>query len=166
MITTILFYVIAAFIIFSSIKMVSSTNIVHSVLFMAAVFFGIAMLYALLNADYLAIVQIMVYVGAISVLFVFGVMLTKRSSMEESSRYSRYRITGFAAAGALFLALAGTVLSLDIVPAGITAADTTVTGIAGLMLTDFSVPLETSGLLLLTAVIGAIAIGKGADETK
>lgn len=165
-ITSILFYIIGAFVIFAALKMVLSTNLVHSALFMAATFIGIAMIYLLLNADYLAVVQIMVYVGAISILFVFGVMLTKRGDMAESSGFNRYKIYGAFTALALFLAFAGIIISADFPAAVDMVPEPTIRAIALLLLNDYSVAFEVVSILLLVATIGAIVIGKGVKQSK
>lgn len=166
MVTSLLFYIISAFIIFAALKMVLSTNLVHSAMFMAATFIGIAMIYLLLNADYLAIVQIMVYVGAISILFVFGVMLTKRGEMGESSSFNKYKIYGAFTASAMFFVLSGIIISADFVPAAGTAIDSTIKVISSLLLNDYSIAFELSSILLLVATIGAIVIGKGVKQSK
>ena len=166
MITSIVFYFIAALIIFTALQMVLSTNLVHSTLFMAATFFGIAMIYILLNADYLAIVQIMVYVGAISILFIFGVMLTKRSGMEESNQFNKYKTSGLIVTAALFLAFIITIFAVEVVPSDVAGVDSSISAIASLLLNDFSIAFEIAGVSLLVSTIGAIVIGKGVKEEK
>lgn len=166
MITSLLFYCIAALIIFTALKMVLSTNLIHSALFMAATFMGIAMIFILLNADYLAIVQIMVYVGAISILFVFGIMLTKRANMEESNRFNRYKIYGAVVAAALFLVFIRTIFVSEFISSTAETAESTILAISTLLLQDYSIAFEVSGVILLVATIGAIVIGKGVKESK
>jgi NADH:ubiquinone oxidoreductase subunit 6 (subunit J) len=166
MVTSIIFYVVAALIIFTALKMVLSTNLVHCALFMAATFMFIAIIYILLNADYLAIVQVMIYVGAISILFVFGVMLTKRTYMEDSSQFNRYRKYGAVVAILIFLVFVRTIIVSSFVSSGGTGADSTILGISSLLLNDYSIAFEVSGILLLSATIGAIVIGKGVKESK
>lgn len=166
MVTSILFYLVAALIIFTALKMVLSTNLVHSALFMAATFFFIAIIYVLLNADYLAIVQVMVYVGAISILFVFGVMLTKRANMEESSQFNRYKASAIVVAAALFLVFVRTIFVAQFAPSTAAAADSTISAISSLLLNDYSIAFEVSGVLLLVSTIGAIVIGRGVKNQK
>jgi NADH:ubiquinone oxidoreductase subunit 6 (subunit J) len=166
MITSIVFYLVAALIIFTALKMILSTNLVHSALFMAATFFGIAMIYVLLNADYLAIVQIMVYVGAISILFIFGVMLTKRTSMEESNQFNKYKKSGLIVVAALFVVFAATIIGIEYSPSDVAAVDSSINGISSLLLNDYSIAFEISGVTLLVSTIGAIAIGKGVKKQK
>jgi NADH-quinone oxidoreductase subunit J len=163
---SILFYIISALIIFAALEMVLSKNLVHSALFMAAAFAGVAMIYLLLNADYIAIVQIMVYVGAISILFVFGVMLTKRTNMGESNMPNRYRVYGAIIAAALFAVLAAHIVTSGFVSGTGAPQDGTIPSIASLMLNDYSIAFEISGILLLVATIGAVVIGKGARKSK
>lgn len=162
----VLFYIISALIIFTALKMVLSKNLVHSALFMAATFAGVAFIYLLLNADYIAIVQIMVYVGAISILFVFGVMLTKRSSMGESSLTNRYRAYGAVVAIALFAVFAANIFNTGFAQGSLTPAETNVISIASLLLNDYSIAFEASGILLLVATIGAVVIGKGVKNSR
>jgi NADH-quinone oxidoreductase subunit J len=166
MITSIIFYFVAALIIFTALKMVLSTNLVHSSLFMAATFMCIAIIYVLLNADYLAVVQVMVYVGAISILFVFGVMLTKRNDMTGSSQSNRYKKYGALVAVLIFIVFTGTIIASSFTAAGGTEEASTVAAISKLLLNDYSIALEVSALLLLIATIGAIVIGRGVKETK
>jgi NADH-quinone oxidoreductase subunit J len=166
MITSLIFYIVAALIIFTALQMVLSTNLVHSSMFMAATFFLIAVIYILLNADYLAIVQVMVYVGAISILFVFGVMLTKRDNMVESNPYNKYKKVAIGVACALFLVLVRTVFVTDFTVSVAANPESTIHAISTLLLNDYSIAFEATGILLLVATIGAIVIGKGVKNSK
>ncbi|HTP59919.1 MAG TPA: NADH-quinone oxidoreductase subunit J [Spirochaetia bacterium] len=168
MLQAVLFYILAIVIVISALAMVLSRNLVHSALFMAAAFLGMAFVYLLLQADYVAVVQILVYVGAVSVLFVFGVMLTKRARMEDTNRFSRSGVIAVFVGLALFalllraITISGTVTAImagsaagsDSAPSGSAAS------ISGLLLGDMALPLEASGLLLLAALTGAIALGR------
>lgn len=166
MISSILFYLVAAFIIFMALKMVLSSHLMHSALFMAATFLGIAIIYILLQADYLAVVQVMVYVGAISVLIIFGVMLTKRNDMEETNTANRYKLVTGIIAAVFFVVLIRVIVSADFVPSKIQNNDTTVTAIANLLLNNYAITFEATSILLLVATIGAIIIGKGVKQQK
>jgi NADH-quinone oxidoreductase subunit J len=166
MVTSIIFYLVAALIIFTALKMVLSTNLVHSALFMAATFACIAIVYLLLNADYMAVVQIMVYVGAITILFVFGVMLTKREYMDKSTQFNRYKIIGAVVSAALFTAFAVNIFGAKFVQSTAAPAESSVTAISALLLNDYSIAFQVVGVLLLAATIGAIVIGKGVNKTK
>lgn len=78
------YFAIAAVIVFLSVLTVYSKNIVHSALYLLGTFAGVAALYISLNAPFLGVAQILVYIGAVGVLILFAVMLTRRSIMEES----------------------------------------------------------------------------------
>jgi NADH:ubiquinone oxidoreductase subunit 6 (subunit J) len=178
MLQAVLFYVFALIIVVTALAMVLSRNLVHSALFMAAAFLGMAFIYLLLQADYVAVVQILVYVGAVSVLFVFGVMLTKRARMEDTNRFNRYGVLAVFVGLALFaLLLRAITVSGAVTAHGATAADAaantagqaagsgpalsgSAASISGLLLGTMALPLEASGLLLLAALTGAIALGK------
>ncbi|KPU46097.1 NADH-quinone oxidoreductase subunit J [Oxobacter pfennigii] len=166
MLVTVIFYVAALLIIFAAIRMVNSTNLVHSTLFMAAAFAGIAIIYILLNADYLAIVQLMIYVGAISVLFVFGVMLTKRKDISISSTFGRYKIGGIIVSLSVFAVFAACLLTFKYVPSNEAAPESSIHAISSLLFNDDAITFEITGMLLLTATIGAIVIGRGVKEQK
>ena len=173
-----LFYGFATIIVLSALAMVLSRNLVHSALFMAAAFLGMAFIYLLLQADYVAVVQILVYVGAISVLFVFGIMLTKRARMEDTNRFNRYGFLAFLIGLGLFALLARAIVASHAVTvtasaagvgpvgaAGSESASGSAASISGLLLGDMALPLEASGLILLAALTGAIAIGKGTRKS-
>ena len=166
MVTSIVFYAVAALIIFAALKMVLSTNLVHSALFMATAFACIAIIYLLLNADYLAVVQVMVYVGAITILFVFGVMLTKREYIEKSSQFNRYKVYGAIVAAAVFIVFALNIFNAKFTLATAVPTDSTINAISSLLLNDYSIAFQVVGVLLLVATIGAIVIGKGVKNTR
>ena len=77
------FYVIGAMILVSALQVLRSKEIIHSVMWLGLAFIGISGLFILLNAEYLAIVQILIYAGAITILILFAVMLTRRGIMNE-----------------------------------------------------------------------------------
>lgn len=166
MVTSIVFYAVAALILFSALKMVLSTNLVHSALFMAATFACIAIVYILLNADYLAMVQIMVYVGAITILFVFGIMLTKREYMEKSTQFNRYKIYGAFVSVALFIVFVVNIFNAKFVLSTVALEGSTINNISSLLLYDYAIAFQVVGVLLLVATIGAIVIGRGVKSTR
>jgi NADH:ubiquinone oxidoreductase subunit 6 (subunit J) len=163
-----LFYVFGAFVVIAALAMVLSRNVVHSALYMAAAFLGMAFVYLLLQADYLAVVQILVYVGAISILFVFGIMLTKRERMEGSNGFNRYGVLAAAVGLGLLVLLVRAIGISGMVEAASAAVQAPPAGsavsISALLLGELALPLEASALLLLAALTGAIVIGKGRGE--
>ncbi|MDA8442178.1 MAG: NADH-quinone oxidoreductase subunit J [Peptococcaceae bacterium] len=162
------FLVFALVTVFSAYLVISSRNIIHSALFLILTFIGVAALYAMLDADFLAMVQLLVYAGAISIMVVFGVMLTLRGGPENSNGDTRNAIGGAIAALLTFVVL-GMVIFTN------SAWLTTGTGISGgstvsdvswLLLTKYVVPFEVAAVLLLVAMVGAIILAKGVDDSK
>ena len=164
--SSIIFYILSLIIIVSAIKMVSSTNLVHSALFMVLAFIGVAGIFITLYADYLALVQILVYVGAISVLLVFGIMLTKRANMNDSNLFNKYKIPAAIVSFALFAALAYFTLLSNFSGSKSIPPEGTVNQISSLLFNNYLIAFETAGVLLLVALVGAIIIGKGVNNSK
>jgi NADH:ubiquinone oxidoreductase subunit 6 (subunit J) len=163
--TSVLFYLFGGLVVGAALAMVLARNLVHAALYMAAAFLGMAFVYLLLQADYVAVVQILVYVGAISILFVFGIMLTKRERMEDSNRFNRYGLVAMLVGLGFFALLARAILVSDIVAAtgeqSQALAASSATAISNLFLGELALPLEASALLLLAALAGAIVMGTG-----
>lgn len=162
--TEILFFFLSALAVFSAIMVVVSTNPVHSVLWLIAVFFAISGHYILLNAQFLAIVNLIVYAGAIMVLFLFVIMLMNLNSESEPQKRLWMKLAGVVSGGCFFLVLVSLVRQ---------AADMTdktalmTSGNIGLiknlgkaLFTDFVVPFEITSVLFLSAMVGAVVIGK------
>lgn len=164
MIESILFYLFGAIILFTALRMIFSRNIVHSLVNMVAAFVGIAFIYILLHADYLAVVQILIYVGAVSVMFTFGIMLSRRDNMDVSNPFNRF--WPWAAVTALaFFALVCRIIVLTPVPAAQTSSGVdSVKAIAALLMNDYVIAFEAAGVLLLVALVGAIMLGKGVNH--
>jgi len=163
-----IFLVFALLTVFSAYMVVSSRNIIHSALFLALTFVGVAVLYVLLDADFLAAVQLLVYGGAVAIMVVFGVMLTLRGGVEKSSMDTRNALLG-AVAALLTFAVFGLVI-FTAVPwravADAAMVGSSVPDISWLLLTKYVVPFEAAAVLLLVAMIGAIILAKGVNDSK
>jgi len=164
--TLVAFWVLFALIVASALAVVFLRNIVHSALYLVLSFIGVAGIYILLEAEFLAAVQVLVYVGAVSVLLIFGVMLTRRGNIRQSNLFN-----GFApAAGVVSLALGVLIiLALARTPAGppfSTWPADTVGALAEAFLGPFVVPFEIAAILLLVGIIGAILIAREVKENK
>ena len=164
--SSVFFYLFGLLILVTAFKTVTSKNLVHSALYMVASFVGVACIFLLLYADFLALVQILVYVGAISVLLVFGVMLTRRGDIKESNPFNTLKIAGGLVAAALFLVVARLLILTDWGTSTPLPMQGTVNQITDLLLKDYAIPFEAAGILLLVALIGAIIIGRGVDDRK
>ena len=165
MIATIFFFLFAAVAIASAIMVITARNPVHSVLFLILTFFNAAGLFLLLGAEFLAMMLVVVYVGAVAVLFLFVVMMLDVDFVELRQGMLKYWPIG-AVAGLVVLAELGMVLAVwTISPQAMTtspvnaAASMTNTEALGLLLyTKYFYFFQAAGLVLLTAMIGAIVL--------
>jgi NADH-quinone oxidoreductase subunit J len=163
----IVFYVLSAFILGFAVLVVSSRDTVHSVLFLVVNFLFVAMLYVLLGAEFLAVIQVLVYAGGIVVLYLFVVMLVnlKRPPETHMDSHRRSRLGfGLAAAVLVELVVIGTYSALPAVPPeggpAVPALAGNVEQVGWLLYTDYLIPFELASILLLVAMIGAIVLAK------
>src|SRR3954452_934718 len=163
MIATIAFYVFAMILLASAAMVVSARNPVHSVLFLILSFFNAAALFLIAGAEFLAMILLIVYVGAVAVLFLFVVMMLDIDFAELRGGFQRYLPVGATVGAVLFIELAlvlggwkfapdATTLRLSSVPAQVsnTAA------LGRLLYTEYVFLFQGAGLLLLVGLIGAI----------
>lgn len=163
---TFAFYVFAAITIVSALGVVIKSDLVHSALLLALCFIGISGLYVLLEADFLAVVQILIYNGAIAIMFTIGTMLTRRSS--------RHGTNDTETDGASWLVKLVSVLFVVVTMSVIVNTpwhfssmapiQDTPSILAWSILTDHMVTMEAAAVLLLAAMIGAIVLAKGVEE--
>jgi NADH-quinone oxidoreductase subunit J len=165
MIAAIFFYIFAAVLIGSATLVVSSRNPVHSVLFLILAFFNAAGLFLLAGAEFLAMVLVIVYVGAVAVLFLFVVMMLDVNFDQMREGVQRYAPIGAAVGAVLFLELIVTVAGWQFVPnvtlhlASATPAHiTNTTALGHLIYTDYIFLFQAAGLILMVAMIGAIVL--------
>lgn len=161
---TLAFYVLAALCLIAAAGVIFNKNLVHSALCLALAFIAIAGLYVLLQADFLAAAQVLVYNGAVAVMITIGVMLTQRGDIKESSLSNKLVIPSAVVTLAMLAVFGWAILST---PWGISSEkplETTVASLAKLLFGKYVVPFEVAALLLLVAMIGAITLAKGADE--
>jgi NADH-quinone oxidoreductase subunit J len=162
-ITQIMFWLLTALALGSAIMVISTKNPVHSILYLIVTFFAISGHYILLNAQFLAIVNIIVYAGAIMVLFLFVVMLMNLNAETEPPKNRFMQFAGIIAGGCLFLVLTAAI-SKTASGAGAVQLNTgdygLIKNLGKVLFSDFVVPFELSSVLFLSAMIGAVVIGK------
>lgn len=162
-ITQLLFWGLSVVALFSAIMVIVSKSPVHSILYLIVTFFAISGHYILLNAQFLAIVNIIVYAGAIMVLFLFVVMLMNLNTSTEPPRNKLMNFIGLISGGSLFLVIIAALKKSE----NITALVQLNYGEAGLiknlgktLFSEYVLPFEISSVLFLSAMIGAVVIGK------
>jgi NADH-quinone oxidoreductase subunit J len=155
---TLSFYAIAAVTVVSALMVVSLRNIFHAGLFLVLAFVGVAGVYLTLNAAFMAAVQVLVYGGAIAVLMLFAIFLT-RNAMTQGNPPGRFRAPALLAA-----LLVGVTFSYVFLmtrwPVGPTPPYVQPEAVAGALFTDFVFPFELASVLLLAAMIGAIVVAR------
>jgi NADH-quinone oxidoreductase subunit J len=141
-----------------------SKNPVHSVLWLIGVFFAISGHYILLNAQFLAIVNLIVYAGAIMVLFLFVIMLMNLNNESEPQKNLWVRLAGVISGGCLLMILVSLVRQATEISGRVAQVKEGSIGLIGnlgkILFTDYMVPFELSSVLFLSAMVGAVVIGK------
>jgi NADH-quinone oxidoreductase subunit J len=163
-ITTILFIFLSALAIIAAGAMLVSKNPVHSVLWLIVVFFAISGHYILLNAQFLAIVNIIVYAGAIMVLFLFVVMLMNLNAESEPPRRNNLFVASLIAGLSLMLVIVAALRHSDQVLQKQSLAGGGNEGLIQVLgqtlFKQYVVPFEISSILFLSAMVGAVVIAK------
>jgi NADH-quinone oxidoreductase subunit J len=157
----VVFWFLAAFITFFAGFTMTRKNPVTAVMSLVATFFGLAALYATLSAHFLAVVQLLVYAGAIMVLFIFVVMILNREEVSPVSMRPA-RVLGLAAGVYLlfkFVRVADVGLSTG-VPAAVPDAYGTVGAIGDILFREFLYPFEAISMLLLVAIVGGVVVSR------
>ncbi|MFD0999368.1 NADH-quinone oxidoreductase subunit J [Ohtaekwangia kribbensis] len=156
------FYFLSFLAIMSAIMVVLSKNPVYSVLYLIITFFCIAGHYTLMNAQFLAIVHIIVYAGAIMVLFLYVIMLLNLNKESEPHKSNVLKFAATICAGLIMLVLIGSLKGTEnMLQQQPAAADIGLVKTLGkVMFTEFLLPFEITSVLLLAAMVGAVMLGK------
>ena len=160
-ITQILFWILSITALFSAIMVVTSKNPVYSVLWLIITFFTISGHYILLNAQFLAVVNIIVYAGAIMVLFLFVIMLMNLNKDTEPQKNRWLKLAGAVAGGSLLLVLVASLRNAEQKMTELGSGDIgLIQNLGKVLFNDYVVPFEISSILFLSAMVGAVVIGR------
>jgi len=160
----IIFYIFAAITILSALFVVTTRNIVHSAFFLLFTFFGVAGIYVLLGADFLGIAQIMVYVGGILILILFGVMLTNKITGVEIRTGTVQMLPAAIGTGLFMGAVVSIMIWTDWKSQPGIMPSSTARDLGHLLINDYVLVFELLGILLLIALIGAASIARRDQE--
>jgi len=168
MLELILFYIFAAIALVSAILVITQKNVVHSAVFLASTLLAVAGIFLTLHAEFLAGVQVIVYVGGILVLFVFVIMLISLERSVVERQFSRQWMIALIAAVALTAEFAYGIYrgrdSFLLPPAEAQTATETLTGntaiVGKALFTTFLLPFEIASILLMVAIVGAVVLSK------
>ena len=146
----------------SGMMVVFSKNPVHSVLYMIIAFLSLSGHYLLLNAQFVAIVNIVVYTGAIMVLFLYVIFLLNLNKESEPHKTILVKVSAVIASGLLALTLVAALRAADklAVPKNVNGSIGTIENLGKVLFNDFLLPFEVSSILFLAAMVGAVMIGK------
>ncbi len=159
----ILFLITAVIILATAMMVVTARNLVHAALWLVATLFGVAMLYAMLNAGFMAVVQVVVYIGAIAILFIFAVMLTRREMREKGPGLNKNwwisALISLLTFGGLAYLLSNW-SGFSQTPADFPSEFDAVSELGTALISPnaFVLPFEVASILLVAALVGAVYI--------
>ena len=158
----ILFYLVSAIALLSAGYFVVGRNPLYAILSLIVTFFSIAALYILLNAQFLGIIQIIVYAGAIMVLFIYILMMLNLNKEDESKKHNTNKIFGFLAAGILFVGMIGAYkgLARQTLAGDIDYSVGLTKNLGQLLFNEYVLPFEFASILILAGIVGSVLIGK------
>ncbi|MBK8723696.1 MAG: NADH-quinone oxidoreductase subunit J [Saprospiraceae bacterium] len=162
MITQYLFYFLSFVAIFSALLVVFSKNPVHSVLYLIITFFSIAGHYFLLNAQFLAAVHIIVYAGAIMVLFLYVIMMLNLNKETEPHKSTMSKFAAIIAGGLMMLSLVAVLRGAEVnqMKASVNNNIGLTQNLGKVLFNEYILPFEVSAILFLAAMVGAVYLGK------
>jgi NADH-quinone oxidoreductase subunit J len=159
----IVFLLVALFTLVSGFFVVTTRNLVHAALWLVATLFGVAVTYSLLHANFLAVVQVVVYIGAIAILFIFAVMLTRKDMRDRGPQLNKNWWVGailavLTFAGLFFLLQSWSGMSM--LAQDIPLSFDTVTEIGNALTSPdaYVLPFEIASVLLVAALVGAVYV--------
>jgi NADH-quinone oxidoreductase subunit J len=159
----IVFLLVAFFTLGSGVMVVTTRNLVHAALWLVSTLFGVAVAYALLNASFLAVVQVVVYIGAIAILFIFAVMLTRRDLLDQGPQVNKNWWVGALLSVLTFVGLffllqtwSGMSTTAAVYPEGFDA----IAELGNELVSPdaYVLPFEVASVLLVAALIGAVYV--------
>ena len=164
-----LFYFLSFVAVLSALMVVFSKNPVYSVLYLIITFFAIACHYVLMKAEFLAVVHLIVYAGAIMVLFLYVIMLLNLNKETEPHKSNILKFAATICAGLLLIVLVGSLKGAELLIKAQPAGDSAIGSVKNLgkvLFTDFLLPFEIASILLLAAMVGVVMLAKAEKKLK
>jgi NADH-quinone oxidoreductase subunit J len=153
------FYLISALTVAGALAAVLLKNLVHCALALTVAFLGLALLFLRLDAQFAGFAEILVYVGAVAILVVFAILLTRGSELPKEGVFSKTWLIGLAISAGVFAVLAWAVLqAAPWLPQGVATPAVTVKDIGNALMSRYVLPLEILAVLLTAAMLGAVIV--------
>jgi len=159
-IAQLLFFLVAALTLTAAFLTVLARNVFHAALALVGTFFGVAAIYLMLEAEFLAIVQVLVYIGAIAVLILFAVMLTRGLMQHDQVSFNHQWAWVALVVGTLFLGMFILVLQVPWLQNGAAVTADAVPSLGQQLMTTYLLPFEVVSVLLLATLVGAFIIAR------
>ena len=156
----IFFGIIAVVMIFAALRVVTTSNVVHAALWLVLVLAGVAAQFILLGSEFVAVTQVLVYIGAVVVLFLFGVMLTRASMGDDETVAGEKRIMASVVAVLLLAVMAMALIDTFEDDRLVIDEPQRVAEVSDSIFSQYIVPFEAVSVLLLAALIGAIVVAR------
>ena len=151
--------------------MVTRSNLIHAALYLVVALFGVAVLFVLLDAGFLAVVQVLVYIGAIAILMIFAVMLTRGNVVHEQITFNKifgWALLLSALFGFALIIMLGQWPGIDATAPALSAQRDTVVELGTALVSPdaYVIPFEVASVLLLAALIGALVVARPPKKSK
>lgn len=159
----VIFFIISAFALASAAYFVFSKNPLYAILSLIVTMFSIAGLYILLNAQFLGVVQIIVYAGAIMVLFLYILMMLNLNKEDEGKKNLYLKFVGVISGGLLFIGILGALRGFTTDAVDTASIDFSVgltKNLGRLFFNEYVLPFELASILIIAGIVGAVLIGK------
>lgn len=158
------FFILSIFTIGGAIFMINFTKVVHMVVALAFTLLGIAGIFFLLNAEFIAVVQVLIYSGAVTILMLFGIMMTRHTAEEGPNRRPWHSVLSFIVVAALFVFLMWGINTTVFPTETADVSQFNVHNIGTAVFKHYVIPFELASVLLLVALVGAIILAKKEAE--
>ncbi len=150
----------------AAVAVVTNKNILHSAFYLVLAFVGVASIYVMLEAPFIAVVQVLVYIGAIAILIVFAIMLTRRIMSKDLEQRNEQWVLAALGSAALFGVLGWSMATVSWPVTNTKVPEDTITLLGQELLGKYVVPFEIVSVLLLAALVGAILISRERDQAE
>jgi NADH-quinone oxidoreductase subunit J len=161
-----LFVIVAAWVLICALGVVAAKKVMYSAVSMVLCFLGIAFAYALLHAELVAVMQLLVYVGAISIVIIFAIMLTEVQEGSYRLFFNRQAVVAAVLAVIGAVAVVAAIVTDDIGKAATETLNPGVKELSALLFSRYALPFEVISLVLLAAMIGAIVLARKQEERR